>query len=64
MVLDTLTRGTLEKIIDDEIAKIPDYVRRIRQVKSYLQIKEEADFIAGIVWAKSPLHLLCIIYTL
>lgn len=52
MGLDPTTRGVVEQIIDDHIKTIPRYVQEFRAIKPALQIKEESDFVYGMIWGQ------------
>lgn len=52
MVLDPMTRGVLEKIIDFAIVEIPEDMKLIRAMKAVLHVSNEADFVFGQAWAR------------
>ncbi|MFZ1076405.1 MAG: hypothetical protein WAN47_03120 [Nitrosotalea sp.] len=50
MALDSVERGTLEKLIDRTVESIPSWIKEIREIKKELQIKEEGDYALGFAW--------------
>ena len=53
MALDAQTRKVVKNIIDQAISMIPAETKIIQQshLKSELKLKEENDFILGMVWS-------------